>query len=83
LIQLKVTTRAGKELVILGITAENWRALREGNPIHVDGDTLGLNHDIAILGAPTAQDMVDLLLQGKVISIAQAATMRRYFTDED
>ena len=40
--------RAGKDLVLLGIDAENVKRLKAGKPILVKGESIGLEADIWI-----------------------------------
>ena len=52
--------------ILLGIDADNVKALKEGNPIHIMGSELNLTHDIMIVYGDTLQDVADLLGMGEL-----------------
>jgi hypothetical protein len=43
----------GQRFVLLGLSDDNVKRLREGKPIHVFGAELGADHDIIIAWGPT------------------------------
>jgi hypothetical protein len=58
-IRAVATKKDGSKLLLLGLEDENIRRLKEGQPISVQGEPLGLpGIEVVLLHGPTAQDIV-------------------------
>lgn len=49
MIKMSGVGKNGRKIIILGITDENIRRLRDGKPIHIHADSLGIFGEIVIL----------------------------------
>ncbi len=54
-------TNEGKDIILLGISRENILRLKEGKPIHVKGDELGVSQDIFIMYGDTEMEIYNEL----------------------
>lgn len=54
---LKAKDKAGN--ILLGIDADNVKALKAGNPIHISGCELNIPHDILIIYGETLRDVAN------------------------
>lgn len=48
MIKATMQTEEGKNILLLGISAENVARLKEGKPIHITGEDLGLSNDVLL-----------------------------------
>lgn len=64
MIKAVVQHKDGRPMVVVGLSAENWRCLRAGYPIVFDCAELGIpeNGHIAIVGGATEQSIKDQLV---------------------
>jgi len=44
-------------ILLLGISEENVNRLKEGKPIHIKGDELGIDNDVLIVYGETEEDL--------------------------
>ena len=58
MLKAKLTGKDGKPGLILGITMENVKRLKEGQPIKVDLTEMGLNADLMIFYATDEQGLI-------------------------
>jgi len=72
MIRARATSADGRPVILLGLTRENIRRLVElGEPIHVSGESLGLESRIAsvnIVFGETAQGIYDSLRAGGAVT---------------
>jgi len=61
MIKATMQTNEGKNIVLLGLSEENVKRLKENKPIHVNGNELGLDHDVIIMYGQTEQHLYDEL----------------------
>lgn len=57
MIKAVVAGASGKKTIILGLSDENLRRLREDMPILVEGSTVGIESDIAIVAGRTEEEL--------------------------
>jgi len=53
MIKATMQTNEGKDILLLGLSAENINRLKEGKPIHIAGDELGLDNDVLLVYGET------------------------------
>ena len=53
MIKATMETGEGKNVLVLGISAENVIRLKEGKPIHITGEELGLECDVLLVYGET------------------------------
>lgn len=53
MIKATMQTEEGKNILLLGISAENVDRLKEGKPIHITGEDLGLCNDVLLMYGDT------------------------------
>lgn len=58
MLKAKMTGKDGKPGLILGITMENVKRLKEGQPIKVDLTEMGLNADLMIFYSTDEQGLI-------------------------
>ena len=58
--------KSGKATLILGVTADNVLRLTEEKPMFIEGDELGVSHDIVIYYGATEKRLLDQLLEAGV-----------------
>ena len=60
MIKAKCTGPGGRKTLLLGIEEKNWKRLKQGKPIHVNGEEVGLNGvDVLLIGAPTIKELIE------------------------
>jgi len=53
MIKATMRTKEGKDILLLGLSGENVRRLKDGKPIHINGSEMGLGNDIVIMYGET------------------------------
>ena len=46
-------SKEGKDILLLGLSGENVKRLKEGKPIHINGSELGLGNDVVVMYGET------------------------------
>ena len=60
MIKARCTGAGGRKTLLLGIDGENWKRLRDGKPIHINGEEVGMpDMDVLIIGATTMKSLVN------------------------
>lgn len=54
-----IRAKTEKGTVLLGIDKENVKRLKEGKPIYVKGDSIGIENDICIAYGDSLQDIAE------------------------
>lgn len=63
MIKARMERTSGVPLVVLGITPDNIRELKNGRPIYVNGTEVGIPSDLAVMFGPTNEAIADEIRQ--------------------
>jgi len=56
-------TKTKRPMIILGLSDNNIKALRDGKPIHIHADDMGYPGEIIIFTGKTEDDMAKMILE--------------------
>lgn len=62
MIKAIIHAKRGRTVLVLGLTAENWRRMLKGHPIHFNGESIGLDKlDVLVVGGKGEADILKQL----------------------
>lgn len=57
MIKATMQSKEGKNILLLGLSEENVKRLKENKPIHINGSEIGLSNDVIIMYGETEEHL--------------------------